>query len=572
MYTLKHTFQWTLISLLAFTLFVPLTKNILAASDSDPAMNVTFSPAENEFNLSVNPNTAQNEIDWVIVYHQNNGNTNGLSGNGNDNPFNATNLFAGTCSGGEEYTNCVPHSFSHLVAKSYITSLPWGKTQLYKKVENGLELVCEYTSASTELTPSEDAWVSASYATPSCAIPTVTQTPTITPTQGATATPTPTITPACPTPSERPSIITISPLCTVNVNYRLWLLHNTRSYPVQFEWQIANTQQGGTLYLEANEYYWLATLPESTNTLQLLYRRQVISKNYGALNLCPTETPTPTPTATLTPTQTPTPTTTQNNSTNDSTSSSTPSNPGPPSCNDTKPGVVTNLRIQSSSTNSVTLAWNPAKEANYYALLFTRKSDGTVFGASNIGNVTSYKINGISAGAYTFEIFAVHGCMPGDKVSLSTGVVGSVLSGRPVGENGTVLGDKSVTPTPTSNLQPGNGAGLVSGATSTCEQCRWIPALLIQFGSILVLSYVARRGRANNIELKKYIIYALLASLVTYILHILINRPCLARWIIFYYVPGMWICKFFALIQVITLTAAFTFWRTFKPEIKIRKK
>ncbi len=101
-----------------------------------------------------------------------------------------------------------------------------------------------------------------------------------------------------------------------------------------------------------------------------------------------------------------------------------------------------NLRIAATGWQSVTLAWDAVAPSTHYAVAFTRLSDGASYGSANIGQVTSYTINGLSGNdAYRFEVFAVNGCAPGARAVVQSGmIVGPVLNTRPVGEDGQVLG------------------------------------------------------------------------------------------------------------------------------------
>jgi hypothetical protein len=235
------------------------------------------------------------------------------------------------------------------------------------------------------------------------------------------------------------------------------------------------------------------------------------------------------------PTPTPSPSTgsnTSNNSNGSSGSSGGSNNSGsttpatPPVCSATAPTAVSNLRITNQGTNSVTLAWNAASPTSHYALIFTRVSDGEQYGASNIGNTTSYTINGISGQAqYRFEVFGVNDCQPGDRATItSTTIAGPVLATRPTGNGGQVLGattdaefaeeiaatEEEPTPSPKPSPKVAVAAPQVLGATTEiCTQgSPWLPIIFLvaQLIFLATIEYVYRTD-------KGYTRYALAAGI-----------------------------------------------------------
>jgi fibronectin type III domain protein len=161
---------------------------------------------------------------------------------------------------------------------------------------------------------------------------------------------------------------------------------------------------------------------------------------------------------------------------------SAPGPASPPVCHDAKPGSApANFHIVSTGINTITLAWNPVNPVSHYALIFTRNSDGAQYGASNIGNVTSYTINNLSGGdSYTFEIFGVNSCMPGDRTAVSSAnIPGGLIEGRPFGPGGQVLGVTDEDATPEAEFTD-QGDGQVAGATDVCKDWKlYIPWILL---------------------------------------------------------------------------------------------
>jgi hypothetical protein len=169
----------------------------------------------------------------------------------------------------------------------------------------------------------------------------------------------------------------------------------------------------------------------------------------------------------------------------------------PPVCNAQPPSGAPSVTITNIGVNTVSLSWTPVSPVTHYALIFTRNSDGAQYGSTNIGNVTSYTINGVSGGAgYTFQIFGVNDCAPGSRGTAVSGIIpGPVLAARPTGPGGEVLGveeDLEASPSPVASP---TSAGLVAGATTQCVQWRYyIPLifLLVQFLLILLIEYMRR--------------------------------------------------------------------------------
>jgi hypothetical protein len=185
-----------------------------------------------------------------------------------------------------------------------------------------------------------------------------------------------------------------------------------------------------------------------------------------------------------------------------------PSNP--PVCTADAPQKAPgNLRLLRTGSNTVTLGWDPVSPVTHYALVFTRNSDGAQYGSTNIGNVTSYTINGISGqDAYTFEVFGVNGCKPGDRARVTSKVTGPVLTTRPTGSNGDVLGQTIEEATPSAKVVDFKPE--VLGATQSCSNPWWKCLLFLVQGVVLVTAagLLRKRHRGN------WLIAALLTTLV----------------------------------------------------------
>jgi hypothetical protein len=159
------------------------------------------------------------------------------------------------------------------------------------------------------------------------------------------------------------------------------------------------------------------------------------------------------------------------------------------------------LRITSAGMNTVTLAWDGVSPVDHYALIFTRQSDGAQYGSTNIGNVNSYKINGVSGGAqYTFEVFGVNGCAPGPRATVtSRKIIGRVLTQRPTGADQQVLGADdevatdsaqvatvSAVATPSATPQPA-----VAGASDAVCKENFLLVFGLPLAQLILLSLLA---------------------------------------------------------------------------------
>lgn len=166
----------------------------------------------------------------------------------------------------------------------------------------------------------------------------------------------------------------------------------------------------------------------------------------------------------------------------------------PPVCSATPPTTPV-VSISTIAGNSVTLTWNSVAGATHYGILFTRLSDGTQYGASNVGNVTSYTVNNLSGGgnSYSFQVFAVNECAPSgfSNAVQAVNLGGPIIEGVPGGFE-EVLGEE--VSEPSQIIQPAQGE--VLGATdTTCQDVRYyLPILLLALQVVMsVLIFVALR-------------------------------------------------------------------------------
>lgn len=218
-----------------------------------------------------------------------------------------------------------------------------------------------------------------------------------------------------------------------------------------------------------------------------------------------------------------------------------------PVCSAQAPTAAPNLSISASSANTVTLNWNAVSPATHYAVFFTRVSDGATYGASNIGNVTSYTITNLSGGEqYTFQVLAVNDCAPGPRSgSVSSGTVaGGPVVGRPVGQDGQVLGTTTATPSAQLSATPSLAGSVEGASTAACGDWReylpWI-LLVIQFVILLLSEFIMR----PSLVLPKWLFTAVVTLITVIIFALLRQCNCYSGgWL-------AWLCQWFWLVSTI---------------------
>lgn len=219
----------------------------------------------------------------------------------------------------------------------------------------------------------------------------------------------------------------------------------------------------------------------------------------------------------------------------------------PTPCNADVPTSAPSLSIVSTGVNTVSLSWTPVSPVTHYALVFTRNSDGEQYGSPNIGNVTSYTVTNLSGGAnYTFQVFGVNDCAPGPRSNQAGSglIAGSIITSRPIGSDGDVLGVE--TETPVAESEETGILGAVEGVTSeVCTTWRlYIPWILLiaQAVFIFINEYYFRRKRTNT---KHFLTLGItLASIA--IFYLVRECNCYGDWSWL-----VWLCRWYWLVSAI---------------------
>ena len=126
------------------------------------------------------------------------------------------------------------------------------------------------------------------------------------------------------------------------------------------------------------------------------------------------------------------------------------------SCNNEAPKATRLISAVSTGKNEVTLTWDKALgTVTHYGVAYGVSANKPIYGASNVGNVTSFKINGLSGGGiYFFKVKAVNDCMPAEYSNEISAKVGGISISTPAqGFIPGVLG-KSVKVNQTASFSP----------------------------------------------------------------------------------------------------------------------
>lgn len=176
-----------------------------------------------------------------------------------------------------------------------------------------------------------------------------------------------------------------------------------------------------------------------------------------------------------------------------------------PSCDDSQPGIPTNLSAFVVGEGQVSLSWTaPAGPYTYFLIAYSDNETTPKWGNPNIGTNTSYTVSGLGAGDYRFWVRAGNGCMPGDFAeSVYVRVPGEVAGESTIAPGFVqgVLGDKTET---SEEGLLGGGIGTETGQVkgemtrkSPCWLC-WILILIFLFFVIRMYLYLRRKRLASQ--------------------------------------------------------------------------
>jgi hypothetical protein len=159
----------------------------------------------------------------------------------------------------------------------------------------------------------------------------------------------------------------------------------------------------------------------------------------GCPSPVPSPSPSPAPSVSPSPSPSPDPSPTPSSETSDTSTTHNfgpvANNAKPPQCNANPPSSAPSVSITSYGTNSVRLRWNSIDPVTHYGVYFRRNSDGAEYGATNIGNVSTYTIDNLNGqSSYTFEVFGINDCAPGPRGQVVSRVIrGGSVALAPLG-------------------------------------------------------------------------------------------------------------------------------------------
>lgn len=186
------------------------------------------------------------------------------------------------------------------------------------------------------------------------------------------------------------------------------------------------------------------------------------------------------------------------------------------------------LALDSTGVGTANLSWNIIDDAKEYLIFYGTTSGDYIYGA-NVGNVTSYTVQGLGAGNYYFIVRAK------DEADNQSGNSNEVNTGTIVGAPGTVPGGPAEGFIPAGEVQGVateeisdvvtdlvNSEGEVMGTSDTISwfifNLPWI-LLILQAAFILLADNLTRRNRS----LLKYAITLLVTILAIIIFNWMVN-------------------------------------------------
>lgn len=192
-------------------------------------------------------------------------------------------------------------------------------------------------------------------------------------------------------------------------------------------------------------------------------------------------------------------------------------------CSDTAPSSAPALLSAiSGAGGQVTLNWTGVAGASHYAINFGIQPGVYLYGNSNVGNVTSYVVNGLSPGnQYFFQVIPINGCAPGPRSNeISTGGTllppGSAVGGPAGFAADQVLGE---TTDASGEAQPSGeeNTGEVLGEDTCAVWKPYMPVVLLLVQIIIsFLIYVVVRNPENKPKQIAVIIVVIAATGIFY--------------------------------------------------------
>ncbi|MGB6839092.1 MAG: fibronectin type III domain-containing protein [Microgenomates group bacterium] len=230
------------------------------------------------------------------------------------------------------------------------------------------------------------------------------------------------------------------------------------------------------------------------------------------------------------PSPSPTPTTTP-----------TPGPPGATPCTATVPTSAPVLSAFASSSNTVVLTWTTVSPVTHYTIRYGLSSGSYIYGAPDVGNVTSYVVAALSAGTtYYFQVAGVNDCMPGpwsnEASATPTGLVLGIATPAPPFEPLGVSVEKGV------------GEEEILGEEACADEyyAWWLP-LVIQ--AILTFGYLWFIRKREE-KAKRWWLIPIVLAMLSQIVHEILSCNC---------ATGEWCSRYWLLNLAILIVLPFAY-------------
>lgn len=212
-------------------------------------------------------------------------------------------------------------------------------------------------------------------------------------------------------------------------------------------------------------------------------------------------------------------------------------------CNSSSPLTAPSLTAIQGSANTVLLSWSAVTPATHYMIQYGVNSGEYIYGASNVGNVTSFVVSGLSAGqTYYFRVAGINDCMPGPwSNEANTSTFGTIFEQAPAPGFQVLGANEDLTPTPTIT---GQELGTADTSCLDTYYYWWLPLI---FQALLIVTYLVLIG--NKKHRRYFWILPTIISLISQIIHYLLGCNCATgKWC-----PWYWLLNLLILLILLTI-------------------
>jgi len=184
-------------------------------------------------------------------------------------------------------------------------------------------------------------------------------------------------------------------------------------------------------------------------------------------------------------------------------------------CTATAPTLAPSLSAYTSSSNTVVLTWTAVSPVTHYTIRYGTSSGTYIYGASNVGNVGSYVVGGLSGGtAYYFQVAGVNDCMPGPWSNEANATPGGAVLGQAIAPDFQILGVKE---------EKELGEKVLGEAVCEDEYYNWWLPLVGQAVLGALILWLIRRRKE---KIKRWWLSLLLLSILSQVGHGILGCNC----------------------------------------------